>query len=50
MVKVGDKVHLGQGALWEGHYEVLEVRQNFKNGKISVVVNFKGKKKVFHLE
>ena len=48
-IKVGDFVHLGLGAQWEGDYKVLEVIQNFKNSKISVRVNFKGKSKIFHV-
>ena len=49
-LKIGDKVHLGTGAQWEGDYVILQIIKSFKNGKLAVAVNFKGKNKVFHLE
>lgn len=47
--KVGDMVELGIGCQWHGFYQIHEIVRVFENGKVAVAVNFKGKRKIFHL-
>jgi hypothetical protein len=49
MINVGDMVEIGQGTAWGGKFEVLAIKKLFKNGVTAVVVNFHGKRKVFHI-
>jgi hypothetical protein len=49
MIKAGDMIEIGTGTTWGGHFEVLEIVRTFKNGKVAVRVNFRGKPKVFHI-
>ena len=47
--QVGQKIHLGIGAKWEGDFTILEIVKTFANGKTAIRVNFYGKSKVFHV-
>lgn len=50
MIKVGDKIEIGTGTTWGGLFQVLEILKVFANGKVAVVVDFHGKRKVFNVE
>jgi hypothetical protein len=43
-------VIIAPAARWGGEFKILEVRREFKNGKVAVRVNFYGKSKVFHVK
>ncbi len=43
------KIEIGTGTKWQAFYMVTEILKRFKNGKIAVRVNMKGKQKVFHV-
>ncbi len=35
---------------WGGTFQILNIGRRFKNGNVSVEVNFHGKPKIFHLD
>jgi hypothetical protein len=49
-IKVGELLSIAEGTTkWGGKFKVLKILKVFANGKVSVMVNFHGKAKVFHI-
>ena len=48
-ITIGTLVEIGTGTSWGGFFRVLEIRKTFANGKVAVVVDFHGERKVFNI-